>query len=94
MRCSPPAWVILDLMGVRRHRCAIVEVLNPLEEASMSEISTIGLDIAKHVLHAHGADANGLQVFSRRITRGKLRSFFAAQPRCLMTLEACGGAHH
>lgn len=30
----------------------------------MLEISTIGLDIAKNVFHAHGADANGLQVFS------------------------------
>ncbi|NKJ02472.1 transposase [Novosphingobium sp. SG707] len=32
----------------------------------MSEISTIGLDIAKNVFHAHGADANGFQVFSRK----------------------------
>lgn len=60
----------------------------------MSEISTIGLDIAKNVFHAHGADANGLQVFSRRVTRGKVLSFFAAQPKCLVALEACGGAHH
>jgi transposase len=60
----------------------------------MLEISTIGLDIAKNVFHAHGADAKGVQVFSRRITRGKLLSFFAAQPRCLVALEACGGAHH
>lgn len=60
----------------------------------MLEISTIGLDIAKNVFHAHGADAKGLQAFSRRITRGKLLSFFAAQPKCLVALEACGGAHH
>lgn len=60
----------------------------------MLEISTIGLDIAKNVFHAHGADATGIQVFSRRITRGKLLSFFAAQPKCLVALEACGGAHH
>lgn len=60
----------------------------------MLEISTIGLDIAKNVFHAHGADAKGLQVLSRRITRGKLLSFFAAQPKCLVALEACGGAHH
>jgi transposase len=60
----------------------------------MLEISTIGLDIAKNVFHAHGADAKGLQVFSRRITRGKVLSFFADQPKCLVALEACGGAHH
>jgi hypothetical protein len=33
-------------------------------------------------------------VFSKRISRGKLLDFFAAQPRCRVALEACGGAHH
>ena len=60
----------------------------------MSEVSTIGLDIAKAVFHAHGADARGRVVFSRRLTRAKLLEFFAAQPRCIVALEACGGAHH
>ena len=60
----------------------------------MSEVSTIGLDIAKQVFHAHGADARGRQMFSRRIVRRKLLEFFADQPRCLVALEACGGAHH
>ena len=60
----------------------------------MSEVSIIGLDIAKSVFHAHGADGSGRTVFSRRIARGKLLDFFASQPRCLVALEACGGAHH
>ena len=60
----------------------------------MGEVITIGLDIAKSVFHAHGADAAGRQVFSRRIVRGKVLEFFAAQPRCLVALEACGGSHH
>jgi transposase len=60
----------------------------------VSEVTTIGLDIAKHVFHAHGADATGRAVFSRRLTRGKLLDFFAAHPRCRVALEACGGAHH
>ncbi|MET4592728.1 transposase, partial [Sphingomonas sp. PvP107] len=34
----------------------------------MSEVTTIGLDIAKHVFHAHGADERGGTVFSRRLT--------------------------
>jgi hypothetical protein len=33
----------------------------------VEEVSTIGLDIAKQVFHAHGADASGATVFSRRI---------------------------
>ena len=60
----------------------------------MDEDCTIGLDIAKNVFQAHGADASGRQLFSRRLTRGKVLEFFAAQPRCVVALEACGGAHH
>jgi transposase len=60
----------------------------------MSEVSTIGLDIAKNVFHAHGADASGRALFSRKISRTKLLEFFAKQPRCLVALEACAGAHH
>ena len=60
----------------------------------MEEVSTIGLDIAKSVFQAHGADAAGRELFSKRITRAKLLEFFAGQPRCLVAMEACGGAHH
>jgi len=65
-----------------------------LKEASVSEVSIIGLDIAKHVFHAHGADERGHALFSKRISRGRLLDFFASQPRCVVALEACGGAHH
>jgi len=60
----------------------------------VSEAIIIGLDIAKHVFHAHGADERGRAIFSKRISRGKLLDFFAAQPNCTVALEACGGAHH
>ena len=60
----------------------------------MEEVSTIGLDIAKQVFHAHGADASGAMLFSRRITRQKLIQFFASQPSCTVAMEACAGAHH
>jgi len=60
----------------------------------VSEVTTIGLDIAKNVFHAHGADERGHALFSKRITRGKLLDFFTSQPRCVVALEACGGAHH
>lgn len=60
----------------------------------MQEVSTIGLDIAKSVFQAHGADAGGRQLFSHRLTRAKVLPFFAAQPRCLVAMEACGSSHH
>lgn len=60
----------------------------------MSEVITIGLDIAKNSFHAHGADERGETVFSRKLSRSKLLEFFANQPACLVAMEACGGAHH
>lgn len=60
----------------------------------MSQVSTIGLDIAKHVFHVHGADERGVAAFSRRLSRARVLEFFASQPRCVVALEACGGAHH
>jgi transposase len=52
------------------------------------------LDIAKQVFQAHGVDASGYVLFRKRLTRTKLIEFFRSQPRCLVALEACGGAHH
>ena len=60
----------------------------------MGQASTIGLDIAKRVFQAHGADATGRVMFRKRLVRAKVLEFFAGQPRCLVALEACGGAHY
>jgi transposase len=65
-----------------------------MREAPVTTVSTIGLDIAKHVFQAHGADASGQAVFRKKITRTKLIGFLSSQPRCLIALEACGGSHY
>ena len=57
----------------------------------MGQASTIGLDIAKRVFQAHGADATGRVVFRKRLVRAKVLEFFAGRPPCLVALEACGG---
>src|SRR5271155_1749109 len=72
--------------------CQSGGVEHHLREASVSEVIIIGLDIAKHVFYAHGADERGRAVFSKRISRGKLLDFFTAQPSCTVALEAWGGA--
>src|SRR3954469_26062171 len=66
----------------------------PLEEAPVGQAHTIGLDIAKRVFQAHGADASGRVVFCKRLVRAKVLAFFAAQPPCTVAMEACAGAHH
>ena len=60
----------------------------------MTEVTTIGLDLAKNVFQAHGADAAGTVVFRRKLRREQVLAFFAAQPPCLVAMEACPGAHY
>jgi transposase len=60
----------------------------------VEEVSTIGLDLAKHVFQAHGASASGALVFRKRLRREQVLSFFASLPRCRVAMEACASAHH
>jgi hypothetical protein len=60
----------------------------------VGDVSTIGLDIAKSVFQAHGADASGAVMFRKKLSRARLLAFFTAQPRCVVAMEACAGAHH
>ncbi len=60
----------------------------------MQNVVTVGLDIAKNVFQAHGVDAEGEVVYRKRITRAKVRDFFASLPKCLVGIEACASSHH
>jgi transposase len=60
----------------------------------MTQVVTIGLDLAKNIFQAHGADAAGAVVFRRKLRRDQVLTFFAAQAPCLVAMEACPGAHH
>jgi hypothetical protein len=60
----------------------------------MNEITTIGLDLAKHVFQVHGIDAQGTTVLRKRLRRGQVLAFFSRIPRCVVGLEACATAHY
>lgn len=60
----------------------------------MSEISIIGLDLAKHVFQAHCADKDGHAVLRKRLRREEVVAFFARQPLCRVVMEACGSSHY
>jgi transposase len=60
----------------------------------MNEITTIGLDLAKHVFQVHGVDASGATVVRKRLRRSEVLAFFARLPGCLIGLEACATAHY
>jgi transposase len=58
------------------------------------QVTTIGLDIAKNSFQVHGADEHGKTVLRKKLTRGRVLEFFANLPRCVIGMEACGGAHY
>jgi len=60
----------------------------------MSEISMIGLDLAKNVFQVHGVAASGSVVLRRQLRRNAVEKFFAQLPPCTVGMEACGSAHH
>ncbi|MBN8188769.1 MULTISPECIES: IS110 family transposase [Roseobacteraceae] len=59
----------------------------------MSEIITVGLDLAKNVFQVHGADSKGNAVLRKKLRRAQVIEFFEKLPPCLVAMEACGGAH-
>ena len=48
------------------------------------EITTIGLDLAKHVFQVHGIAADGSVVLKKRLRRGQVHTFFAGLKPCLV----------
>jgi hypothetical protein len=50
-------------------------------------VATIGLDIAKHILHVHGADGEGHPFFARAVAPESINL-----PSCVKEMEV-GAAH-
>ncbi len=60
----------------------------------MTEVSTIGLDLAKNVFQVHGVDVAGETVIRRQLRRRQVLPFFRKQPACLVGIEACATSHY
>jgi len=59
----------------------------------MSELATVGIDLAKSVFQIHGVDQTGRVLVRRQLRRSQLLAFFEKRPRCLIGMEACAGSH-
>src|SRR5258707_14558778 len=70
---------MMGWMAPLRHRRAklVFRRITRKWEPSMSEITTIGLDLAKHVFQVHGIDAQGTTVLRKRLRRGQVLAFFS-----------------
>ena len=58
------------------------------------QITTVGLDLAKHIFQVHAVDETGKVVVRKRLRRTEVVSFFASVPPCLIGMEACTISHH
>ena len=64
------------------------------EGETVNEITTIGLDLAKHVFHVVGCDRHGKMVKRKVLRRRQVRGYFANVPACVVGMEACASAHY
>ena len=60
----------------------------------MTDVSTIGLDLAKKVFQVHGVDGLGTVTIRRSLRRDRVLAFFSRLPCCLIGMEACATAHY
>jgi transposase len=58
------------------------------------QVTTIGLDLAKHVFQIHGIDAAEKVVVRRQLRRSQVMAFFEALAPCRIGMEACATAHY
>jgi transposase len=58
------------------------------------QITTIGLDLAKHWFQIHGVDGNGDVIVRRRLWRSGVVAYFRSLEPCLVGMEACATAHY
>jgi transposase len=56
----------------------------------MSEIITVGLDLAKNVYQVNGA---GRAVLRKKLRLVQVLELFSRLPPCVVAMEACSGAH-
>lgn len=60
----------------------------------MIKVTTISIDIAKNVFHLCLFGRRGEVLGREKLSRVKLPAYLAKHQRCLVLMEACGGAHY
>lgn len=76
MMCPPP-----DGIDVPRWVCQ-----DRQRRVVMSEFITVGLDLAKQVFQAHGADASRRAVLCRKLRRGQVPAYFGHLRPCVVVI--------
>ena len=74
--------------------CQDVVVEDHDQEPPVTKVSTIGLDLAKHVFQVHGADERGAVIIQRRLRRGEMIKYLARLEPTIVGMEACSMSHY
>ena len=60
----------------------------------MTDISILAIDLAKHSFQVCATTAEGVVIYNRKYTRGKLKQLLTEHPTRLVAMEACATSHH
>ena len=60
----------------------------------MSEITLIGIDLAKNIFRINCLDENGKRVMNKNLHRESVVQFFASLSECTVAMEACASSHY
>jgi len=58
-----------------------------------SPVAVLGIDLGKNSCSLAGLDASGAVVLRKRLRRDGVIAFVSGLPKCMIAMEACGGAH-
>lgn len=62
--------------------------------ADLSCVTTVSIDLAKHVFQVHATEAGGKAIVAKALRRRDVLPFFTSLRPCVVGMEACGSAHH
>ena len=60
----------------------------------MSEITLIGIDLAKNIFRINCVDENGKRTMNKNLHRDSVIQFFAPLNECTVAMEACASSHY
>jgi transposase len=65
-----------------------------VKQTTIKNPATIGLDLAKSIMHLHALDEQGSPLWKKTLKTDELVIFLEKLEPCLIGIEACGGSHH
>lgn len=64
-----------------------------MKKIDTQKIEVVGIDLAKTYFQVHGMTKTGKPILKKKLRRKQFIEFVANLPKCLVAMEACGGAH-